>query len=114
MDFEKITKYLTDESTREEKEELREWINQNDKNKLNFNQIKHIWETSSTLRPFDYIDPSHDWEYLKPNLRSRYKTHSKKIPTWNYLAKVAVILIFAISFAYGLYKLSSIVSKPRK
>ncbi|MFO7655570.1 MAG: FecR family protein [Bacteroidales bacterium] len=110
MDFEKIVRFLSNELGDEEKVDF---LPDNNSQKIagrEFSQIKKIWEISATLKRYEKIDTGADWIPVSLKLKPRFKQRSGKLPLATMLYRAAIIIVVAAGLAFGLHKITSVIS----
>ena len=100
--YNKLAKYFSGESSPSEIKEINQWLNENDKNKILFEEIKTVWESAGTSQK--YFNTEKAWTAVKEKTinqqevleeRSLYN-YSKIIFNPVLLKTAASIIIFTL------------------
>ncbi len=98
MDYSKIIKYLKNEASEQEINEIIDWKS-NLKNQLKFDEIKQIWETSKKTKQVFQPDTRKAWENINPSITVEDKEKSVIKRFYPYAAIAAgFLLIFTIAW----------------
>ncbi len=98
MDYSKIIRYLKDEVSEEEINEIIDWKS-NPKNQLKFDEIKQIWETSKKTNQVFHPSTQKAWESVNSSIKVKGKEKSVIKRFYPYAAIAAgFLLIFTIAW----------------
>ena len=111
MDLERLVRFLTGDLNEKEKAELTGWLSEHEGNRKQFEHVRYLWEKSHQLKSFDEINADEGWEIVRPQLKSKFRSHAQRLPLTSFFLRVAVLLIFACGLIFGLYKIIHFVPK---
>lgn len=96
IDFLLLLKYLSNETSETEKNEVENWIQSDEQNKIEFENIKKLHSNSEKVKYFEEIDIQKDWEIVEKGFK---KQKNGKVLKMDFLKKIAalIILLFTIS-----------------
>jgi len=98
-----LLKYLLQESSEEEEKQVSYWLQQNEKNKQYFEQLKLIWEQSKNLESDRKVDVNAAWAQFEQkikNIETPAKTSPKKKALFSLARMAAAVLLVGV---VGLY-----------
>jgi len=100
MDFKLIAKYLAEEVTEDEKNNLESWINEDISNKKEFDSLCNLWEVSDII--LHSLDDKLEKAYNKVEAKIAQQNDSRKIRPFRKVgfASAAAIIMFLISFTF--------------
>ncbi|MBN2610880.1 MAG: FecR domain-containing protein [Bacteroidales bacterium] len=110
MDFEKIVRFLSNELSDKEKDDFLSDEESGNVTGREFEQVRKIWETSSALKKYKMLDTVADWATVSSRLKPRLKQRTRKLPLTTMLYRAAIIIIIAAGLAFGLHKVTSLMS----
>lgn len=110
MKNELLIKFLLQESTQNESQQVENWINSSEKNKKQFLELKTIWEESKALKIAHPRNEEIAWENFKlrtETLKSNQKTSDKIfiLSLWQQIA-AAIVIGFLGFWGYNQYEKS--------
>src|SRR5690606_29339152 len=76
-----LVKYLLEEATEEEIVRVQQWIEENEANKKQYEQLKQIWTASKQLRTHATINEGAAWSRLQQRIRSG-ETKKQRTFSW--------------------------------
>jgi len=107
MDYELVAKYLADEASDDEKQELENWIELSDENEQRYEELKRLWANSSGHEPAD-VNVDAAWKKFKAKRSGETdKKEAKVIPLKYYLTRVAAVLLIGVLIYFIYAKLTT-------
>jgi ferric-dicitrate binding protein FerR (iron transport regulator) len=103
-----ITKYLDGQASEDDTRELLEWIEENEKNREYFFQIRAIWQDTGALAI--YFDPDKEWKKLHRRINKVRRLNRNGF--WFRIAQFAAL--FFIAFLVGWFVKNQYIEKPEK
>ncbi|WP_025146829.1 FecR family protein [Pedobacter jeongneungensis] len=105
MSDELLIKFLLKESTEEENEQVRNWLNADEANQKYFIQLETIWQLSNTLKNENKRDEEKAWESFKARRENLQVDSIKTLKTRAIWLRVAAVLFIAVGgwLLYNLY-----------
>lgn len=101
-----IARYLSGQASEEETKELLEWIEEDEKNRELFFQIKAAWQNTGALRI--YFDPDKEWKKLHRRI-TKIRRHNYQ-GFWVRFSRIAAV--FFIAFAVGWFVKTQYTKEP--
>ncbi len=92
-----IGKFLKDEISPPEQEELDAWLNDNEHNRVEFNLLKKIWDRTGRLRKDQTVEVNEAWNRFV-EMRDQKRSKTILMPGWVW--RVAAMLVIGISLSY--------------
>ncbi|HYQ58023.1 MAG TPA: FecR domain-containing protein [Draconibacterium sp.] len=109
FDWELVTKYLSNETSSQENDEVETWINQSDKNREEFEQYKNMLNKVNSWYQAKKFDDETAWKNVHTQIRpvkarsiQLQKTRKEVIAQFYKYAAIVVIALLLGSFAYYL------------
>jgi len=102
-----LAKYLLGEATDEERMLVESWINSNDANKKQYDDLKLIWEESMNVAAVSAVDENVAWQRFKTRIHQpkapALVKRMNSVPWW----RIAALFFIVIGAGYLGYKLLS-------
>ncbi|MEM9391866.1 MAG: hypothetical protein AAGA02_15415, partial [Bacteroidota bacterium] len=76
IDQQLLVRYLSEETTASENEAVRRWLNADDQNRTEFDQLRLLWESSGQVKEASSIDIKSDWQKIKSRIGDGPKVRS--------------------------------------
>ncbi|MEO6304967.1 MAG: FecR domain-containing protein [Bacteroidia bacterium] len=106
QDWELIGKYIREEATSEEREQLEQWLKANDENAALFAEVKAGWQNSAKINDHLKIDKVKAWNSIQQKIKEEQKIIpiTRKPPVYNkWILRAAAILVVTLFVTwYGL------------
>lgn len=103
-----LLRHIKGETSPEETDKILQWLEQDNKHKVQLTKIKKIWNLSAFLSEFDKINVRHDWQEVQGKIFNKEKV-IKQIPfyktiVYRYGRIAASILIILAAGIYILFR----------
>ncbi len=102
-----LVKYLLEEATSQEKQEVQQWLDADPENQRHFNQFKTIWEESARIFEKSKVDENTAWERFQQRVANAEQNQKGKTisltstgRSWMRAAALIIVLISASWFGY--------------
>jgi len=99
-----IIKYLLQETTANEEEQVKEWITSDPENEKEFKRFERIWSSSKQLETSRSTDADKAWDNFKTKVSGRQKIVENKVRSisrdYSWLKVAALVFIVAATWAY--------------
>ncbi|MDN5216157.1 FecR domain-containing protein [Fulvivirgaceae bacterium BMA12] len=92
-----IGKFLKDEISQPEREELDTWLSENEGNRVEFDLLKKIWDRTGRLRKDQTVEVNEAWSRFV-EMRDQKRSRVILMPGWAW--RVAAMLVIGISLSY--------------
>ncbi len=97
-----LAKYYNNECSIEEKQQIENWLEENDENKKLFHSLKSIWEKSGKVPDMFHPNAELTWDNVKNRISTVKTIQNQRKKILNQLFKVAAILILLLGSAFFL------------
>ncbi len=112
-----LVKYLLEEATEEEIRHVQQWIEENEANKKQYEQLKQIWTASERLMNYSTVNEDAAWSRLQQRIRSgkvkKQKTFSWKKTAMGIAAGLVLLLSAGIVYNAWNHQTLTLASKDR-
>ncbi|WP_028298551.1 FecR domain-containing protein [Olivibacter sitiensis] len=101
-----LTKYLLQELSPQEREEVEKWLSASTENRRHFQQLETIWCNSKVLAQQQSVDADAAWERFKTKrdaVKEQHTTSTPMLKSFAWLRTVAAVLLLSIGAAWGTY-----------
>lgn len=99
-----IYKVLSNEATETQRKELDEWLSQSEENKIEFNDIKLLWETSGNSdQSFPKNQLKEGLSKIKALMQSKLRRREQNTRTW---VLIVLAIVSVLVFTYLLFQKS--------
>ncbi|MEM1407795.1 MAG: FecR domain-containing protein [Bacteroidota bacterium] len=101
IDQQLLVRYLSEETTASENEAVRRWLNADDQNRAEFDQLRLLWESSGRVKEASSIDIKGDWQKIRsrigdgPKVRSLPATKTQS-NVFTRVMRVAAVITFLV------------------
>jgi ferric-dicitrate binding protein FerR (iron transport regulator) len=116
MNYETIAAYLAGECTKTEKQEIERWRQENTENEQNFERWQVLWQASGKNRQNFKPDTAKAWQKInpanQPSAPFKEIHHNPQPKLFDWVKKLAAILLLAIGLGWGLWELSRVMDTP--
>jgi ferric-dicitrate binding protein FerR (iron transport regulator) len=93
-----IDRVLSGNASETERMELEEWISQSEANKIEYQDIKLLWENSREENMADHDDHFYDGlRNIKASIQQKHKSHSRTAPL---IITIVTITSFAVAYVF--------------
>ncbi|MEI9945373.1 MAG: FecR domain-containing protein [Chitinophagaceae bacterium] len=99
-----LVKYLLDEATTEEQQQVKQWLSEDNANLAYYNQFKKVWESSQQLALTSTADENKAWEKFQRRIKRKETPVHRARFGW---MKIAAAVIFLLGIGILGYWLSN-------
>jgi len=113
MPIKLFLKKLTLETDLREERRFNDRIVSNARKMEEFKRIEKIWHESGKIGLFEEIDTESDWELVRSRIRIPLTQKYRQIPVYNYVLRIAAVIVIASGLSIGIYKTIAFVNREK-